>query len=71
MNITSDIKPVSYLKSHAAEILKQINEIEAKFVSTFNIYDDFHFPSKDNLGICFYQGKSIEINDDSSQIAAG
>jgi prevent-host-death family protein len=26
MNISSDIKPVSFLKSHAADILKQIND---------------------------------------------
>ena len=36
MNITSDIKPVSYLKSHAAEILKQINDTHRPMVITQN-----------------------------------
>jgi len=26
MNISKDIRPISYIKSHAADILKQINE---------------------------------------------
>ena len=36
MKISSDIKPVSYLKSHAAEILKQINETRRPVVITQN-----------------------------------
>ena len=36
MNISSDIKPVSFLKSHAAEILKQINETHRPIVITQN-----------------------------------
>ena len=36
MKITSDIKPVSYLKSHAADILKQINETRRPVVITQN-----------------------------------
>ena len=36
MNITSDIKPVSYLKSHAADILKQINDTHRPMVITQN-----------------------------------
>ena len=36
MNITSDIKPVSFLKSHAADILKQINETHRPIVITQN-----------------------------------
>ncbi|MCP3678586.1 MAG: type II toxin-antitoxin system Phd/YefM family antitoxin [Deltaproteobacteria bacterium] len=36
MNISSDIKPVSFLKSHAAEILKQINDTHRPVVITQN-----------------------------------
>ncbi|MEW6521230.1 MAG: type II toxin-antitoxin system Phd/YefM family antitoxin [Thermodesulfobacteriota bacterium] len=36
MNISSDIKPVSFLKSHAADILKQINETRRPVVITQN-----------------------------------
>lgn len=36
MNISSDIKPVSFLKSHAADILKQINETHRPIVITQN-----------------------------------
>jgi len=36
MKISSDIKPVSYLKSHAADILKQINETHRPVVITQN-----------------------------------
>ena len=36
MKISSDIKPVSYLKSHAADILKQINETRRPVVITQN-----------------------------------
>ena len=36
MKISSDIKPVSYLKSHAADILKQINETRRPVIITQN-----------------------------------
>ena len=36
MKVSSDIKPVSYLKSHAAEILKHINETHRPVVITQN-----------------------------------
>ncbi len=36
MNITSDIKPVTYLKSKAALLLKQINETRRPVVITQN-----------------------------------
>ncbi|MDH3348188.1 MAG: type II toxin-antitoxin system Phd/YefM family antitoxin [Desulfobulbaceae bacterium] len=36
MNVSSDIKPVSFLKSHAADILKQINETHRPIVITQN-----------------------------------
>lgn len=36
MKISSDIKPISYLKSHAADILKQINETHRPIVITQN-----------------------------------
>ena len=36
MKVSSDIKPVSYLKSHAADILKQINETRRPIVITQN-----------------------------------
>ncbi|MBU0728841.1 MAG: type II toxin-antitoxin system Phd/YefM family antitoxin [Proteobacteria bacterium] len=36
MNISSDIKPVSFLKSHAADILKQINDTRRPIVITQN-----------------------------------
>lgn len=36
MNISSDIKPISFLKSHAAEILKQINDTHRPVVITQN-----------------------------------
>lgn len=36
MNISSDIKPVSFLKSHTADILKQINETHRPIVITQN-----------------------------------
>ena len=36
MNISSDIKPISFLKSHAADILKQINETHRPVVITQN-----------------------------------
>ena len=36
MKVSSDIKPVSYLKSHAADILKQINETHRPVVITQN-----------------------------------
>ena len=36
MKVSSDIKPVSYLKSHTAEILKQINETHRPIVITQN-----------------------------------
>ena len=36
MKVSSDIKPISYLKSHAADILKQINETHRPIVITQN-----------------------------------
>ena len=36
MNVSSDIKPVSYLKSHAADMLKQINDTHRPVVITQN-----------------------------------
>jgi len=36
MKVSSDIKPVSYLKSHAAEILRHINETHRPVVITQN-----------------------------------
>ena len=36
MNITEDIKPISYLKSHAAEILKKINNNRRPIIITQN-----------------------------------
>ena len=36
MNISSDIKPVSFLKPHAADILKQINDTHRPIVITQN-----------------------------------
>ena len=36
MNISSDIKPISFLKAHAAEILKQINDTRRPVVITQN-----------------------------------
>lgn len=36
MKVSSDIKPISYLKSHAAAILKQINETHRPIVITQN-----------------------------------
>ncbi len=36
MNISSDIKPISFLKSNAADILKQINETHRPVIITQN-----------------------------------
>lgn len=36
MNITSDIKPVTYLKSRAADLLAQINETHRPVIITQN-----------------------------------
>ncbi|MCB1145947.1 MAG: type II toxin-antitoxin system Phd/YefM family antitoxin [Leptospiraceae bacterium] len=36
MNIADDIKPISYFKTHAAEILEQINETHRPFFVTQN-----------------------------------
>ncbi|MCK5783489.1 MAG: type II toxin-antitoxin system Phd/YefM family antitoxin [Desulfobacterales bacterium] len=36
MNISSDIKPVSFLKSHTADILKQINNTHRPVIITQN-----------------------------------
>ena len=36
MNITNDIKPVTYLKSRAAELLNQINETHRPVIITQN-----------------------------------
>ncbi|MBW2185477.1 MAG: type II toxin-antitoxin system Phd/YefM family antitoxin [Deltaproteobacteria bacterium] len=36
MNITNDIKPVTYFKSHAAAMLKQVNETHRPVVITQN-----------------------------------
>jgi len=36
MNISSDIKPISFLKSHAAAILKHINDTRRPVVITQN-----------------------------------
>ncbi len=36
MNITEDIKPVTYFKSRAADILKQINETHRPVIITQN-----------------------------------
>lgn len=36
MNISSDIKPISFLKSHAADILKQINDTHRPVIITQN-----------------------------------
>ena len=36
MNITSDIKPVSYLKSKTADLLEQINETHRPVIITQN-----------------------------------
>jgi prevent-host-death family protein len=36
MNITSDIKPITYLKNHAADVLQQINETHRSVIITQN-----------------------------------
>ena len=36
MNIKEDIKPISYIKSHAAEILKKINDNRRPIIITQN-----------------------------------
>ena len=36
MNITNDIKPITYLKGNAAEVLKQINETHRPIIITQN-----------------------------------
>ena len=36
MNLKEDIKPISFLKSHAAEILKKINETHNPIIITQN-----------------------------------
>lgn len=36
MNITNDIRPVTYLKSRAADLLKQINETHRRVIITQN-----------------------------------
>ncbi len=36
MNISTDIKPVTYLKANAAELLKQINETRRPVIITQN-----------------------------------
>ncbi len=36
MNISTDIKPVSYLKSKSADLLKQINETHRPVIITQN-----------------------------------
>lgn len=36
MNITNDIRPVTYLKSRAADLLKQINETRRPVIITQN-----------------------------------
>jgi prevent-host-death family protein len=36
MNITNDIRPVTYLKSRAADLLKQINETHRPVIITQN-----------------------------------
>ncbi|MFO8163774.1 MAG: type II toxin-antitoxin system Phd/YefM family antitoxin [Desulfatiglandales bacterium] len=36
MNITNDIKPITYLKSCAADVLKQINETHRPVIITQN-----------------------------------
>lgn len=36
MNITNDIKPITYLKSRTAEVLKQINETHRPIIITQN-----------------------------------
>ncbi len=36
MNITSDIKPITYLKNRAAEVLQQINETHRPVIITQN-----------------------------------
>ena len=36
MNIKNDIKPISYLKSRSAEVLKQINETHRPVIITQN-----------------------------------
>ncbi|HDI78558.1 MAG TPA: type II toxin-antitoxin system Phd/YefM family antitoxin [Desulfobacteraceae bacterium] len=36
MNISTDIKPISYLKSKAADLLKQINETHRPVIITQN-----------------------------------
>ena len=36
MNITNDIKPITFLKNHAADVLKQINETRRPIIITQN-----------------------------------
>ncbi|MBK8188094.1 MAG: type II toxin-antitoxin system Phd/YefM family antitoxin [Cellvibrio sp.] len=36
MKLSSHIKPISYLKSHAAEVIKEINETRQPFLITQN-----------------------------------
>ena len=36
MNISTDIKPVSYLKSRSADLLKQVNETQRPVIITQN-----------------------------------
>jgi len=68
MNISSDIKPVTYLKSQAANILKQINETHRPVIITQNgepravIQDPESFENMKNaIGIL----KLISIGEDN------
>ncbi len=36
MNLKNDVKPISYIKTHAADILKQINETHNPIIITQN-----------------------------------
>jgi prevent-host-death family protein len=36
MNLTDDIRPISYIKTHAADMLKQINDTQHPIVITQN-----------------------------------
>lgn len=36
MNIKQDIRPISYIKSHAADVLKQVNETQRPIYITQN-----------------------------------
>ena len=46
MNLKNDIKPISYIKTHAADIIKTINNTHRPIIITQSVNRNYHIQSE-------------------------